>query len=143
MDTKPIHILAVEDREDDINVLRRAFDSAKILNSITVVRSGREALDYLERTMGDTESELPQPDLLILDLGLPDIGGLDVLRALRADERFRTLSVIVLTVSDTDEDIIGSYDLGVQAFIQKPVRLHNLNDYFLSDERFAFVVTRR
>lgn len=143
MEFKPIEILIVEDVEDDVIFLRRAFREARIRNSLHVVGTGREALDYLHND-GDfaDEAAYPSPHLVILDLGLPDMTGLDLLRRIRSEERFAELPVLVLTISDHDEDIIRSYDLGVHAFIQKPVRVHNLQDFFFGDEKFAFVVTR-
>lgn len=135
----PIEILVVEDLEDDAVALRRAFREARLLNPVDYVETGRDALDFLYRRGAyEKYAGRPLPGLLVLDLGLPDMTGLELLRELRADPPFAELPVLVLTVSDEDEDIIRSYDLGVQAFMQKPVRLHNLLDFFFGQERFSF-----
>jgi len=140
MEVSPIEILAVEDREDDVIQLKKAFRDARIRNRVHVCETGAEALDFLFQR--GRHADAPRIDLMVLDLGLPDMEGLDVLRQLRADERFSELAVIVLTISDHDEDIIRSYDLGVQAFMQKPVRMHNVQDFFITDGVYSFVITR-
>ena len=143
MERDPIEILVVEDREDDAIQLRRAFEESRILNRLHIVDSGTEALDFLfQRGAYEGEQAPPTPDLVILDLGLPDMEGLDVLREIRNDERFADVDFVVVTISDEDEDIIRSYDLGVQAFLQKPVRLHNVQDLFMGSAIYSFVVVR-
>lgn len=139
MKGKPIEILVVEDREDDVILLRKVLGDARIANPIRVVETGQEALDQVFQRGSNTA---PVPDLIILDLGLPDMSGLEVLRRIRGEERFADLPVLVLTISDHDEDIIRSYDLGVRAFIQKPVRLQSIQDYFIGEANYALVITR-
>jgi two-component system response regulator len=116
------HILLVEDNADDELLTRRAFKKNNIVNEVVVARDGVEALDYLFGTgayAGREVSDLPQ--LMLLDLNLPRIGGLDVLRRIRADERTKLLSVVVLTSSKEEEDILRSYSLGANSFVRKPV----------------------
>jgi two-component system response regulator len=120
MTNKPI--LLVEDNRDDELLTLRALKKNNILNEVVVAHDGVEALDYLFGTgayAGKDTSILPQ--VVLLDLNLPRIGGLDVLRRIRADERTKLLAVVVLTSSKEDEDIIRSYSLGANSFVRKPV----------------------
>lgn len=115
-------ILLVEDNESDEVLTLRAFKKSHVPNAIIVVRDGAEALDYLFAT-GTHAGRDPaaMPALVLLDLNLPKIGGLDVLRRIRADERTRRLPVVMLTSSAEERDIAGSYDLGANAYVRKPV----------------------
>lgn len=107
-------ILLIEDNEDDIALTLRAFKKNKILNEIVVARDGKEAIEYLS-----TVSELPS--LVLLDLKLPFIGGIDVLRRIREVERTSLLPVVVLTSSKEERDVFDSYKLRANSFIRKPV----------------------
>lgn len=108
-------ILLVEDNPDDEALTLRALKKNNILNKVVVARDGAEALEFLF-TAG-TEP----PSLILLDLNLPKIDGLEVLRRLRADERTQLIPVVVLTSSKLDEDIIGSYRNGANGYVRKPV----------------------
>jgi two-component system response regulator len=115
-------ILLVEDNEDDEALTLRAFKKNNILNPVVVAHDGVEALDYLFGTgkyAGRDVADLPQ--VVLLDLNLPRLGGLDVLRRIRADERTKLLAVVILTSSKEDEDIIRSYSLGANSYVRKPV----------------------
>jgi two-component system response regulator len=115
-------ILLVEDNESDEVLTLRAFRKSHVANEIVVARDGAEALDYLFGTGAyEGRDTAQQPTLVLLDLNLPKIGGLDVLRQIRADERTRRLPVVVLTSSAEEQDVIGSYDLGANAYVRKPV----------------------
>ncbi len=115
-------ILLVEDNPDDAELTLRAFRKSKILNEIVVVTDGVEALDYVFATGAHAERNLEaNPAVILLDLKLPKIGGLEVLRRLRADERTRRIPVVVLTSSIEERDILSSYDLGANSFVRKPV----------------------
>jgi two-component system response regulator len=115
-------ILLVEDRQDDVDLTLRAFKKSKLVNQVVVARDGEEALDYLFATGAHAGRDLGQmPDVVLLDLKLPKIGGHEVLRRIRADERTRRLPVVVLTSSKEDLDIVQSYDLGANSFVRKPV----------------------
>lgn len=112
-------ILLVEDNPTDEKLTLRAFKKGNIENEIAVVRDGSEALDYLLGTAADPRRELPA--LVLLDLNLPRVSGLEVLRRLRADDRTRFLPVVILTSSKEDEDLISGYALGANAYVRKPV----------------------
>jgi two-component system response regulator len=115
-------ILLVEDNPDDVHLTLRAFENSAVLNEIVVVRDGQEALDYLFATGGFARREpVSMPDVVLLDLKLPKVDGLGVLRSIRTDERTRLLPVVVLTSSSEEKDVIGSYNLGANSFVQKPV----------------------
>ena len=112
-------ILLVEDNPDDEALTLRAFKKSDIRNEVVVLRDGAEALAYLFPGNGDT---VPRPALILLDLNLPKVGGLEVLRRMRADERTQMIPVVVLTSSKLDEDILDSYRSGANAYVRKPVR---------------------
>jgi two-component system, response regulator len=115
-------ILLVEDNPDDEALTLRALKQAKILNQVDVVRDGAEALDYLFAQGAHAGRDpLVLPQVVLLDLKLPKVDGLEVLRRLRADERTRRLPVVVLTSSVEEQDLIASYDLNANSYVQKPV----------------------
>jgi two-component system response regulator len=116
------YILLVEDNPDDVALTMRAFQKHKLSNSIVVVRDGEEALDFLFGT-GQYEgrnTERP-PEVILLDLRLPKIDGMEALRQIRADMRTRLIPVVMLTTSQEQEDLLGSYALGANSYIRKPV----------------------
>ena len=115
-------VLLVEDNPDDEELTRLAFDECRLANKLHTVRDGQEALDYLFSTgkyAGRDVNEVPQ--VILLDLKLPKVDGLEVLQRVRADERTKLLPVVVLTSSKEEQDLIESYSLGANSYIQKPV----------------------
>jgi CheY-like chemotaxis protein len=115
-------ILLVEDNQDDEALTIRALRKNNIANEVIVAHDGVEALDYLFGTGAHAGRDLgTMPQVILLDLNLPRIGGLDVLRRIRADERTKWLAVVVLTSSKEDEDILRSYSLGANSYVRKPV----------------------
>ncbi len=114
-------ILLVEDNPDDEALTLRAFKKSNIRNDVIVMRDGAEALAYLFPGDGDGDGA-PRPALILLDLNLPKIGGLEVLRRMRADERTLMIPVVVLTSSKLEEDILDSYRNGANAYVRKPVK---------------------
>ncbi|HAZ10821.1 MAG TPA: two-component system response regulator [Candidatus Omnitrophica bacterium] len=121
-----IKILLVEDNPDDIDITKRALKEAKVINKLWIVRDGQEALDFLKHE-GDYKdlSSSPKPGLILLDINLPKLNGIDVLGAIKKDSNLKRIPVVMLTVSKRDEDIIKSYDNGCNSFIQKPVNFEN------------------
>lgn len=116
------HVLLVEDNPDDEALTLRALKKAHILNPVVVVRDGAEAIEYIlckgrhaARDPADT------PQVILLDLNLPFLGGLDVLRTIRADQYAKLLPVVVLTSSKEEEDLVASYALGANSYVRKPV----------------------
>ena len=115
-------ILLVEDNPDDEMLTLRALKRNHIVNEVVVTRDGAEALDYLFATGEYADRDVTVMALVVLlDLRLPKIDGLEVLRRIRADKRTRLLPVVVLTSSDEERDIVDSYDLGANSYIRKPV----------------------
>ncbi|MFC6669251.1 response regulator [Marinobacterium aestuariivivens] len=120
MTNKPI--LLVEDNPDDEALALRAFRKSNISNGIEVARDGAEALDYLFARGAYAHKEgLELPAVVLLDLKLPKIDGLEVLRQIRQNERTRSLPVVILTSSRQEEDLVRGYDLGANSYVRKPV----------------------
>ena len=120
MDDKAI--LLVEDNPDDEALTRRALKKNNILNEVVVARDGVEALDYLFGTGAHAGRDLSvMPTLVLLDLKLPKVDGLEVLKRIRADERTRLLRVVILTSSKEEQDLAQGYSLGANSYIRKPV----------------------
>jgi two-component system response regulator len=115
-------ILLVDDNPDDVEMTLMAFTKSNIANEVVVVNDGQEALDYLFGT-GAWEGRncLAMPNIILLDLNLPKVSGLQVLRRIRADARTKLLPVVILTTSSEDNDLVSSYDLGANSYVRKPV----------------------
>ena len=132
-------ILLAEDREDDIFLIRRAFQKAGIINPLFVVRDGEEAIAYLDgKGRYFNREEFPLPDLLLLDLKMPRMDGFEVLKWIRQQEGFNSLRVVVLTSSDAIRDVNVAYNLGANSFMVKPMDFENavelsrvIQDYWL------------
>ena len=119
---KPKIILLVEDNPSDIGLTQRAFAKSRIANELVVAEDGQEALDYLFATGKHTGRDANQNiALVLLDLKLPRVDGLGVLRQIRADPRTDRIPVVILTTSQEEQDVAQSYDLGANSFIRKPV----------------------
>ena len=113
-------ILLVEDNPDDEALTRRALAKNNIQNEVLVAHDGAEALDYLQGT-GTHAGHPIAPEVILLDLKLPKVDGLEVLRRIRADDRTRLLPVVILTSSREERDLISGYGLGANSYIRKPV----------------------
>ena len=118
-------VLLVEDNSADVELTLRAFRKSSILNEVIVVRDGAEALAFL---LPDDDTEVARPTLILLDLQLPKVSGLEVLRRIRAADRTRLIPVVVLTTSEEQEDILASYANGANAYVRKPVRFSEFAD---------------
>lgn len=118
-------ILLVEDNTDDVDLTVRALKCNNLLNKVVVARDGAEALAMLFGT--ETTPPILAPEVVLLDLNLPRISGLDVLRRIRSDERTKLLPVVVLTTSDEERDRIESYNLGANSYIKKPVEFQHFS----------------
>lgn len=119
---KSTTILLVEDTADDEYLVKRVFTKINLINNLFVVRDGAEALDYLFGTGAHANRDATQmPAVVFLDLKLPKISGLEVLRRIRADERTKLLPVVILSSSQEEQDLIQSYSLGANSYVRKPV----------------------
>jgi CheY-like chemotaxis protein len=114
-------ILLVEDDPRDIELTLTALDEYKLANDVDVARDGQEAIDYLSRTGQFQLRGGNNPAVVLLDLKMPRVDGLEVLRYIRADEQLRLIPVVVLTSSREERDVVETYSLGVNAFVVKPV----------------------
>jgi CheY-like chemotaxis protein len=119
MKKKLLHILLVEDDEVDIINVQRAFIQNKILNPLVVAKNGVEALEMLRSD--DVDKAKPNPGIILLDINMPRMGGIEFLKNLRADEKLKSISVFVMTTSSEEQDKVAAYDLNVAGYILKPL----------------------
>ncbi|MGE0825559.1 MAG: response regulator [Candidatus Binatia bacterium] len=115
------NILLVEDSQNDVELMLATLEEAGLLHEVVVVRDGAEALDYLFRLGNYVNRKAEDPIVILLDIKMPKVSGLEVLRALRADPQLQTLPVVILTSSREEKDIRESYKLGTNAYVVKPV----------------------
>jgi CheY-like chemotaxis protein len=117
-------ILLVEDDPRDVELTLTALEDHKLANEVTVARDGQEALDYLYRRGQFSTRSDDNPAVMLLDLKLPKVDGLEVLKKIKSDEQLKTIPVVVLTSSHEEQDMMRSYKLGVNAYVVKPVDFH-------------------
>ncbi len=129
MSNEPFVVLMAEDNKHDVVAAKRAWKQHQIKNPLHIVKDGEECLDYLLQRGNYSEAgAAPRPSVLLLDVNMPKMDGLTVLKHIRADEKLRRLPVVILTTSDLEEDRVKSYDLGANAFIRKPVGFENFSN---------------
>ena len=122
MKGKPVDILLVEDDQDHVELILRALKDNNLLNEVYVVKDGQEALDFMYRQGSySDETKFPRPGLILLDIKLPKIDGIEVLKRLKTDPRFKSIPIIMLTTSTRDEEIAESYDCGANSYVVKPM----------------------
>lgn len=129
-----IHILLVEDNEGDILLTKEALNQGKIINTISVVKDGKEAINYMEKNAPYIESLLP--DLILLDINLPKMNGHEVLQNLKANNKFKQIPVIMFTTSSAERDILKSYKNYANCYITKPVEVDDFLEVIKSIENF-------
>lgn len=129
MNDKTFVVLMAEDDEHDIIATKRAWKASQMANPLHIVNNGEECLDYLERrgVYSDPASS-PRPGILLLDLNMPRMDGLETLQHIRKSELFHSLPVIILTTSKAEEDRVRSYELGASAYIVKPIGFDNFSE---------------
>lgn len=123
-----IEILLVEDNPLDAELTMAALKSDKVANRITWVKDGQQALDYIFREGEFAQREDVPPRLVLLDLKMPKVGGIEVLKAIKSDERTRRIPVVVMTSSDEESDVAKTYDLGVNSYVVKPLDFNAFAD---------------
>ena len=121
-------ILLVEDNPKDIELTLAALEQSQLANEVVVVRDGAEAIDFLYRRRAHESRDTSDPAVVLLDLKLPKVDGLEVLRRLRADPRTELLPVVILTSSDEERDLIEGYSLHANSYIRKPVDFNQFID---------------
>jgi chemotaxis family two-component system response regulator Rcp1 len=134
---RPIEILMVEDNPGDVRLTLEALKEGKVRNNLQTVADGEEAMKFLRRQ--DTYAKAPRPDLILLDLNLPKKNGREVLAEIKDDPDLKRIPVVILTVSEAEQDIIKSYNLHANCYITKPVNLgqfiqvvRSIEDFWLS-----------
>lgn len=140
MRASPIEILLVEDNEDDVVLAREAFDESRLLNIVHVVRDGEQALAYLRREGEFADRHLP--GLVLLDINMPRKNGFEVLDEVKSDPALKYLPMVMLTVSDREEDVVKSYAGGAVSYIRKPVTFDQLRMIVHKFELYWTVVSR-
>ena len=137
---RPAEILLVEDNPGDADLTRETLQDSKLLNHMSVVNNGVEAMAYLRRAGKYVDAT--RPDLILLDLNLPKKDGREVLAEIKTDERLRRIPVVVLTTSSAEQDILKTYDLHANCYIVKPVDLSSLIEVVKSIENFWLTVVK-
>ena len=137
----PIEILLVEDSPGDVRLTREALRDAKVSNNLHVARDGVEALALLRREAPQF-AECPRPDLILLDLNLPRKSGHEVLEEVKADASLRRIPVVILTTSQAEQDVLRTYDLHANCYINKPVDLDQFMTVVKAIEDFWLTVVR-
>jgi chemotaxis family two-component system response regulator Rcp1 len=137
---QPIEILLVEDNPGDVRLTREALKEGKVLNHLSVVSDGVEALAFLHKE--NEHASQPSPDIILLDLNLPRMDGRELLARLKTDESLKRIPVVILTTSRAEEDIIQSYNLHANCYITKPVDLSQFITVVKSIEDFWFTVVK-
>ena len=137
---KPVDMLLVEDNPGDARLAKEALKDAKVHNNLYWVQDGVEAIAFLRRE--DNYSEVPRPDVILLDLNLPKKDGREVLADIKADEDLRSIPVVILTVSGAEEDILKTYDLHANCYIQKPLDLEQFVEVVKSIRDFWLTIVK-
>lgn len=127
METK--ELLYIEDNPSDIELTLRALKKHNVANSIQIIKDGEEALEYIFATGRYAERDVKEkPKVILLDLKLPKVGGLEILKEIKADERTKTIPVVVLTSSREEKDMIESYNYGVNSYVVKPINFDSFSE---------------
>jgi len=135
---RPVEILLIEDNPGDVRLTEEAFKEGKVLNRLSVVGDGVEALEFLRRK--NKYAHAPRPDIIMLDLNLPKKDGREVLAVIKGDEKLRRIPVIVLTTSQAEQDILKVYDLNANCYISKPVGFDSFINVVRSIENFWLTI---
>ena len=137
-----VTILLVEDDKGDQKLVKMSLLNQKIANKVVVVESGEEAFDYLARNKAG-DSDCPQPNLILLDLNMPGMGGKEFLKRIKANDDYNVIPVVILTTSDSEQDIIESYKLHAAGYIKKPVTLSGFEEVMQGLEEYWFAICKR
>ena len=138
--SSPIEILLVEDNPGDVRLTQEALRDSKVANNLHTVGDGVEALRFLRREGEYADS--PRPDLMLLDLNLPRLGGREVLEQVKEDPDLRRIPVVVLTTSEAEDDVVRSYELHANAYVRKPVDFDQFTEVVRLIEDFWFTVVK-
>ena len=139
---KSVVILLVEDDPGDQKLTKKSLLEAKIVNEVAIAENGEQALEYLECSKNG-DSKCPAPDLILLDLNMPGMGGKEFLKRVKSDENFGMIPVVVLTTSDLEHDIRESYKLHASGYIKKPVTIDGFQKMMQNLQEYWFSVCKR
>jgi CheY-like chemotaxis protein len=143
MDTlKAVTILLVEDDPGDQKLVKKSLDRDKIANELYIANSGEEALEYLQRSKSGNK-EAPMPELILLDLNMPGMGGQEFLRHLKSDDQLDTIPVVILTTSDSDKDVLETFKLHAAGYVKKPGSLSEFKNVMQNISEYWFVICKR
>jgi len=137
---EPVEILLIEDNPDHAALTCRVLMDGSVLNKVHWVKNGQEALDFLFRR--EVFKDAPRPGLILLDINLPKVNGLEVLQKIKGDEELRMIPVVMLTTSDRGEEVQKSYSMGANSFIVKPVNFKDFSDKIQSLKLYWLVMNR-
>jgi len=137
---QPVHVLLVEDDPGDVLMTKEAFEHYKLRNVLHVVTDGEQALHFLRRTGGYADA--PRPGLILLDLNLPRLDGLEVLAELKADPVLKVIPVVILTTSQAQQDVLRSYALHANAYVSKPVDFETFMEVIRQIDNFFVTVVQ-
>lgn len=140
MRSKQVEVLLIEDDLGDVELTQEALEKSKLIINLNVVNSGDEALTYLRQE--EEYSDAVRPNLILLDLNLPGLNGREVLAEIKRDKSIPYIPIVVLTTSDSDKDILESYQLGANCYVTKPLGLNEFTKIVSSIEDFWFAVVQ-
>ncbi len=138
---KPASILLVEDDPGDQKLIKVSLKNQKIANELHIVGSGEEAMEFLYHR-GKYSDGMPFPDLILLDLKMPGMGGKEFLRRIKQDERMKKIPVVILTSSDSEKDILDSYNLQASGYVKKPVELEDFKRVVKEINEYWFIICK-
>jgi len=138
--TNSIEILLVEDSPGDQRLTMEALKEGKINNTLYIVEDGEEAIAFLNKE--EPFTNVPKPDLILLDLNLPKMNGQEVLEIIKADEKLKRIPVVILTTSQADQDILNAYNLNANCYITKPVDFDQFSHVVKKIQEFWFTIVR-
>jgi two-component system response regulator len=141
-DFEAVEILLVEDSDADAELIARSLRKSKVVNKVVRLRDGVEALEFIFREGAFSQRRGGNPRLILLDLKMPRLGGIDVLRRLKGDERTSMIPIVVLTSSAEEQDVVNSYKLGVNSYLVKPVEFSVFTDVIKQTGLYWAVMNR-
>ena len=139
---EPLVILLVQDDLADQKLIKTSLRNEKIANDLYSVQTGEEGIDFLYRR-GNYSNGAPQPDLILLDLNMPGMGGKEFLRQIKEEERLKQIPVVILTTSEAENDIIDSYKLQASGYVRKPVTIEEFKKAMKQLKEYWFVLCKR
>ena len=138
----PVNILLVEDDPGDQKLVKISLKDDRIANDLHIVNNGKEALDYLYNR-GDYSNGTPRPDLILLDLNMPEMDGKEFLKQIKSDEDLKAIPVVILTTSSSEKDILEGYNLQASGYVNKPPDLMEFKQVIKNIKEYWFVICKR